>query len=70
MEGQVNIYKSIAATKKVTKDRLVKEMEVTKKALTDSLKEELANLAEPEGDDDKDSHQGYYQVTDLLPTGG
>ena len=31
MEGQVNNYKSIAATKKVTKDRLVKEMEVTKK---------------------------------------
>ena len=54
MVGQVNNYKSIAGTKKVIKDRLVKEMEVAKKALTDLLKEELANLAEPVGDEDKD----------------
>ena len=54
MEGQVNNYKSIAGTKKVIRDRLVKEMEVAKKALTDLLKEELASLAEPEGDEDKD----------------
>ena len=53
MKGQANNYKSIIATKKVTKDRLVKEMEVIKKALTDFLKEEVANLEEAEGDVDK-----------------
>ena len=75
MEGQVNNYKSIAGTKKVIKDRLVKEMEVTKKALTDLLKEELANLAEPEGDVDKDKvirdtikRLNYYLQEDKLPT--
>ena len=31
MEGQVNKYKSIAGTKKVIKDRLGQEIEVTKK---------------------------------------
>ena len=54
MEGQVNNYKSIAGTKNVIKDRLVKEMEVAKKKLTDLLKEELASLAEPAEDENKD----------------
>ena len=54
MEGQVNKYKIIASTKKVIKDRLGKEMEVTEKAQIDLLKEELVNLAEPVGDEDKD----------------
>ena len=54
MEGQVNNYKSIAGTKKAIKDTLVKEMEVAKKALTDLLKEELANLVEPAEDETKD----------------
>ena len=75
MEGQVNNYKSIATTKKVNKDRLVKEMEVTKKALTDLLKEEFANLEEPEGDVDKNKvirdtirQLNYYLQEDKLPT--
>ena len=54
IEGQVNNYKSIAGTKKAIKDRLVKEMEVAKRSLTDLLKEELANLAEPADDMNKD----------------
>ena len=53
IEGQVSNYKSIAGTKKAIKDRLVKEMEVAKKSLTDLLKEELANLAEPAEDENK-----------------
>ena len=41
--GHVDNYKSIASTKKAIKGRLIKEMEVTKKALTEALQEELHN---------------------------
>ena len=75
MEGQVNNYKSIAGTKKDIRDRLLKEMEVAKKALTDLLKEELANQAEPEGDVDKDKvirdtigQLNFFLQEDKLPT--
>ena len=41
VKSLVDNNKSIASTKKAIKDRLIKEMEVTKKVLTESLKEEL-----------------------------
>ena len=68
MEGQVNNYKSIAGTKKVIRDRLVKEMEVAKKALTDLLKEELTSLVKPEGYKDKDKviRDTIRQLTSFL----
>ena len=53
-EDQIISYKRIAVTRKASKDRLIKEMEVAKKALTDSLKEELANLAEQVKDEATD----------------
>ena len=42
LKSQVDNYKSIAGTKKAIKDRLIKEMEVTQKALTEALQEEPA----------------------------
>ena len=68
IEGQVNNYKGIVGPKKVIKDRLVKEMEVAKKALTDLLKEELASLAEPAEDENKDKviRDTIRQLTSFL----
>ena len=49
VRNQVDHYKSIVNTKKAIKDRLIKDMEVTKRALTEELQEELHNQAESTG---------------------
>ena len=46
LKRQVDNYNSIVGTKKAIKDRLIKEMEVTQKTLTEALQEELQNPAE------------------------
>ena len=41
VRSQVDKYTSIASAKKANKDKLIKELEVAKKALTETLQEEL-----------------------------
>ena len=75
VRSQVDNYKSIASTKKAIKDRLIKEMEVTKKALAETLQEELHNQTESTGDKIKDKIREntvkrliHFLKEDKLPT--
>ena len=51
---QVDNYKSIASPKESNKDRLIKTVEFARKALTDTLQEELCNPTESPGEEIKD----------------
>ena len=43
VRSQADKYRSVASAKKANKDKLIKELEVTKKVLTEMLQEELHN---------------------------
>ena len=73
--SQDNKYTSIASAKKATKDKLTREMEVAKKALTEALQEELNNQTESTGDENRDKIRKdtakwliHFIKDDRLPT--
>ena len=75
VRSQVDNYKSIVNTKKAIKDRLIKEMEVTKRALTEALQEELHNQAKSTGKEAKERIREdtvkwliHFLKEDKLPT--
>ena len=54
VQDQIENYTIVADAKKVNRDKLIKELEIAKKTLTETLQEELYSQAQCKGEEEQD----------------